>query len=128
MPSAKLSVSMTPELAICVRALAASRSEDTSRLIETLLREHPLVRQGIEEARAGGAGGPGAKKGRDVEKATRPAELPTAGRARATRRERRAPEDRKILFFAPLNDHLPKGYRAVLVGGTPVEFYTQGQY
>ena len=68
MPSAKLSVSMTPELAICVRALAASRSEDTSRLIETLLREHPLVRQAIEEARAGGAGGPGTKKGRDVEK------------------------------------------------------------
>lgn len=57
----KISISLSPELAGSLRALATQRTEDLSRLVETLLREHPLVRAGIESRRAI----PDLKKGRD---------------------------------------------------------------
>lgn len=37
-------------------------------------------------------------------------------------------EERKVLLVGVLNRHLPKGRRAVLVGGALVEFYTTGAY
>ncbi|HUR68831.1 MAG TPA: hypothetical protein VM370_06250 [Candidatus Thermoplasmatota archaeon] len=63
MVAAKRSISLSPELAECIRALAAERSEDVSRLIETLLREHPLTQAKIAEQR----GRAGLKKGRDID-------------------------------------------------------------
>lgn len=63
MVASKISISLSPELAGSLRALAADRSEETSRLIETLLREHPLVRERIQAQRTER----GLKKGRDVD-------------------------------------------------------------
>ena len=47
----KLSLSLTPELAEALDELARRRGDDRSRLVETLLREHPLVRRHLEAAR-----------------------------------------------------------------------------
>lgn len=40
----------------------------------------------------------------------------------------RSPPDRRILFVGLLNEALPAGTQAVLVGGAAVEFYTIGGY
>jgi predicted transcriptional regulator len=48
----KLSISLTPELADALDALAEDRDEDRSRLVEILLREHPLVSDRIRSRRA----------------------------------------------------------------------------
>lgn len=40
----------------------------------------------------------------------------------------RSPADQRRLLVGVLNKHLPKGERAVLVGGGSVEFYTLGGY
>lgn len=53
----KLSLSLTPELADALDALAAARGEDRSRLVETLLREHPLVREAVRRGRPYRPGG-----------------------------------------------------------------------
>lgn len=47
----KLSLSLTPELADALDRLAAARGEDRSRLVETLLREHDLVRNAVRRGR-----------------------------------------------------------------------------
>lgn len=60
---AKLSISLSAELAGAIRTLAEKRGDDVSRLVETLLREHPLVRRSIEAQRVL----PELKKGRDVD-------------------------------------------------------------
>lgn len=64
MPVSKFSVSLSAELARALGLLADERSEDRSRLIETLLRESPLVQDRIRELRTGPTG---LKKGRDPE-------------------------------------------------------------
>lgn len=51
MSSRKLSVSLTPELADALDDLAEDRGEDRSRVIEILLREHPLARRAIQGRR-----------------------------------------------------------------------------
>lgn len=40
----------------------------------------------------------------------------------------RSDSDAKILFVGILNHHLPRGQRAILVGGALVQFYTAGAY
>jgi predicted transcriptional regulator len=67
MTAAKFSVSVTPELELALRALATRRGEDRSRLIETLLRENPLVGAEIGRLRGADGGPPGLKKGRSIE-------------------------------------------------------------
>lgn len=47
----KLSVSLSGELTSVLRTLAATRQEDVSRLIETLLREHAIVVRAIQAHR-----------------------------------------------------------------------------
>lgn len=64
MPVARLSISVTPELSRVLRSLAATQSVDTSRLIETLLRESPMVRGAVAQARQEAA--VTTKRGRDV--------------------------------------------------------------
>ncbi|HVL86828.1 MAG TPA: hypothetical protein VM681_02275 [Candidatus Thermoplasmatota archaeon] len=63
MPVSRLSISVTPELAAALRALAKERSEDVSRLVENLLRENPLVQEAVQSLRGGR---PVLKKGRDL--------------------------------------------------------------
>lgn len=67
MASAKLSVSLSRELEQALGALAQKRGEDRSRVIETLLRENPLVAEEIRRRRAVAAGPPRLKKGRSVD-------------------------------------------------------------
>lgn len=62
MASRKLSMSLTPELADALDRLAGRRGEDRSRLVETLLREHPLVREAVQVQR-----GLGTKRGRSLD-------------------------------------------------------------
>lgn len=47
----KLSVSLSHELADALDALADERGDDRSRLVEVLLREHPMVRRRIRRSR-----------------------------------------------------------------------------
>lgn len=44
-------VSLSPELDGALMALGATRNESVSALVETLLREHPLVRESVEMGR-----------------------------------------------------------------------------
>lgn len=67
MPAARLSVSVTSEMNLALRELARQRGEDISRLLETLLRENPLVQEKVRELRSRPPT-PGTKKERDVEK------------------------------------------------------------
>lgn len=66
MPAEKLSITVTPELAAALRALAERRGEDLSRTIEILLRENRLVAEEVEAGRRRDAL-PRTKKGRDVD-------------------------------------------------------------
>jgi hypothetical protein len=66
MPVTRLSVSVSLELAAALRLLARRKDMDVSRLVETLLRETPIVAASIRAGRE--AEWPLAKKGRDVEK------------------------------------------------------------
>ncbi len=63
MSFSKFSISVSPELDVTLSRLATERGEDRSRLIETLLRENPLIQQSIQAARAT----PSLKKGRDLQ-------------------------------------------------------------
>lgn len=65
MPAAKFSISLSRELQESLTRLARQRGEERSRLIETLLRENPLVQATIRELRQAG---PETKRGRPLEK------------------------------------------------------------
>jgi metal-responsive CopG/Arc/MetJ family transcriptional regulator len=43
-----MSISLTDELYFAIEAIAIARRMERSRMIETLLREHPLVKKEIE--------------------------------------------------------------------------------
>lgn len=66
MTVAKLSISLSPELAAVLDILADEQGLDRSRLIEVLLREHPLVSTQVQRRRLEAAVPP-LKKGRSVE-------------------------------------------------------------
>jgi metal-responsive CopG/Arc/MetJ family transcriptional regulator len=65
MTSAKISISLTPELAAALDALAKRRGEDRSRVVETLLREHPYVLQEVRVQRSLGQDAADRVPGRD---------------------------------------------------------------
>lgn len=67
MAASKFSISVTAELEVALKALATRRGEDRSRLIETLLRENPLVASEIRSLRTASEGPPALKKGRSME-------------------------------------------------------------
>ena len=69
MPASKRSLSFSLELDTILGDLARARKEDRSRLVETLLRESPLIQGAIAEVRGTGrAENVQTKKGRSVEK------------------------------------------------------------
>lgn len=76
----KLSISLSPELADALDALAGERGDDRSRLVEILLREHPLVARRIRRSRGAM---PPTKRGRSLE------ELKLAGKVARAAWERR---------------------------------------
>ena len=67
MPVRRFSISVSPELAQALEALSHEADADRSRLIETLLRENPLVAAAVARLR-GLPTGPQTKKGRSIEK------------------------------------------------------------
>lgn len=79
---------MTPELAQALDELAAERDEDRSRLVEILLREHPLVHRRIQRRRDRGPGREGGRRS-DLKEAV------LTGRAAGRRWERRT-EDGEV--------------------------------
>jgi len=79
MAIARASLSLTTELDQILRQLAARMNMDRSRLVETLLRESPLVQQEVSQRR----GGVSTKRGRDV------TELLILGRVAARQWEQR---------------------------------------
>ena len=82
MPVARRTVSITSELDSALNFLLKLRGEDRSRLIETLLRESPLVQRQIQKERLGFVN-PGFKKGRDL------AKLRTLGKLAKTKIDRK---------------------------------------
>lgn len=66
MPVARISLSVSNELAGALREVAAERGEELSRLIETLLRENPIVADAVQRHRRLRAV-PALKKGRSLE-------------------------------------------------------------
>lgn len=72
-------MTFTAELAEAVNRLQVRRGEERSRLVETLLRENPLVGEEIRSIRAG----PSLRKGKD------PKELARLIRAARTNWDRR---------------------------------------
>lgn len=66
MPVTRLSISLTRELNAALRQTARQMRMELSRLVETLLRENPVVRREVNRLRA--VPEPSTKRGRPIEK------------------------------------------------------------
>lgn len=69
----KFSVSTSEELFEALEGLRERRGEDRSRLIETVLREHPMVRREIHRQRSSGLPCKGERRSEEIEALARTA-------------------------------------------------------
>jgi hypothetical protein len=89
----RFTISVSQELADALDDLQQRRGDERSRLVETLLRENPLIRGAIERQRDDPLV-PGTKKGRDLEK------VRALGRA-AARNWARKEKEGKVRVLGP---------------------------